>query len=154
MIDRFIIASPSLEGSNELRWATRHCDRIEIFPGRFEDLAQFDCVATAGNSFGLLDAGFDLAVHKFFGPGVQEQIQRRILSDFLGEQPVGTSILVPTGHDRCPWVAHSPTMRIPMNIEGTDHVYQATWATILEVARMNAAGHARIATLVEQDLDA
>jgi O-acetyl-ADP-ribose deacetylase (regulator of RNase III) len=35
-----------------------------------------------------------------------------------------------------------------MNIEGTDHVYLATWATILEVARMNATGHARIATLV------
>ena len=34
-----------------------------------------------------------------------------------------------------------------MNIEGTDHVYLATWATILAVARMNAAGHARIATL-------
>jgi O-acetyl-ADP-ribose deacetylase (regulator of RNase III) len=148
MIERFIIASPSLEGSSELRWATRSCNRIEIFPGRFEDLAQFDCVATAGNSFGLMDAGFDLAVHKFFGPGVQERIQQRILSDFLGEQPVGTSILVPTGHDRCRWVAHSPTMRIPMNIEGTDHVYLAAWATILEVARMNASGHARIATLV------
>lgn len=105
-------------------------------------------MATAGNSFGLMDAGVDLAVLRFFGAEIQEQIQQRILTDYFGEQPVGTSMVVPTGHPRCAWVAHSPTMRIPMNIDGTDHVYLATWATIREVHRMNATEGAKISTLV------
>ena len=147
MIDRFIVVSPDREGVSELRWATRRCERIEVVLGRFEELPAFDCVATAGNSFGLMDAGVDLAVHRFFG-GVQAQIQARIREDFLGEQPVGTAILVPTGHERHRWVAHAPTMRIPMNIEGTDHVYLAAWATLLAVHRANATEAAEIRTLV------
>lgn len=148
MINRFILASPSLEASSELHWAMRGCDQVEVHLGRFEDIPAFDCVATAGNSFGLMDAGMDLAVLKFFGEALQERIQTRILKEFLGEQPVGTSIVVPTGHSRCRWVAHSPTMRIPMNIDGTDNVYLASWATILEVHRMNEIENARISTLV------
>ncbi|MDA0814482.1 MAG: macro domain-containing protein, partial [Verrucomicrobia bacterium] len=137
MINRFIVTSPSLEGAKELRWAMRGSDSVEVYLGRFEDFPAFDCVATAGNSFGLMDAGMDLAVLKFFGEAIQGRIQARILKNYLGEQPVGTSIVVPTGHSRCRWVAHSPTMRIPMNVDGTDNVYLATWATILEAHRMN-----------------
>ena len=40
---------------------------VQIVCGRFEDLPSFDCVVTAGNSFGLMDAGMDLAVVRFFG---------------------------------------------------------------------------------------
>ena len=35
-----------------------------------------------------------------------------------------------------------------MNIDGTDNVYLASWATILEVHRMNEMEDARISTLV------
>ena len=126
----------------------RGCDQVEVFLGRFEDLPAFDCIATAGNSFGLMDAGIDLAVLKFFGASIQERIQTTILKEYLGEQPVGTSIVLPTGHSRYKWVAHSPTMRIPMNIDGTDNVYLAAWATILEAHRMNETQRAGISTLV------
>lgn len=105
MINRLILASPSLEASSELRWAMRGCDQVEVHLGRFEDIPAFDCVATAGNSFGLMNAGMDLAVLKLFGEALQERIQTRILKEYLGEQPVGTSIVVPTGHVRKngPW---------------------------------------------------
>ena len=66
-----------------------------------------------------------------------EAIQARILSDFCGEQPVGTSFVLPTGHEKIPFVAHTPTMRAPMNISGTDNVYIATWATLIAVAKHN-----------------
>ena len=148
MISRFVIAAPSLEGSKELRWAVKGSDDIEIYHGPFERLADFDCIATAGNSFGLMDAGVDLAVIKFFGEIIQDRIQERILQDHLGEQSVGTSIVVPTDHPNYRWVAHSPTMRIPMNINGTDNIYLAAWATILEVHRMNQSEGAQISTLV------
>ena len=103
----------------------------------FEGLKFFDCIATAGNSFGLMDAGIDRAVVKFFGESIQIRIQEYILEDFLGEQPVGTSIIVPTNNPVHPFVAHTPTMRIPMNISGTDYVYIAMWATLLAVRRHN-----------------
>src|SRR3954462_3859610 len=95
---------------------------LEVFLGSFESLPSFDCVATAGNSFGLMDAGMDLAVLKFFGTQIQERIQKRILEDYCGEQPVGTAFIVETGRLDHPYVAHAPTMRIPMNIAGMDHV--------------------------------
>lgn len=148
MIKRFIVASPEHEGAKELRWAVRDSPNVEVFQGRFEKLPDFDCVATAGNSFGLMDAGVDLAVLKFFGPAIQTRIQEHIAADYFGEQPVGTAILVPTGHSRHPWVAHSPTMRIPMNIAGTDNAYLAAWATLREVHHANTNQSAGISTLV------
>lgn len=39
-------------------------------------------------------------------------------------------------------------MRVPMNISGTDHVYLATWATLLAVRAHNRTGARKIETLV------
>ena len=120
-----------------LRWQFRKHPEVEIVCGRFEDLPTFDCIVTAGNSFGLMDAGMDLAVVRYFGTQIMELIQKRILEDYLGEQPVGTSIIVATNNTSHPFVAHTPTMRIPMNIQGTDHVYLAMWAALTAVHRHN-----------------
>ncbi|MFK5924519.1 MAG: macro domain-containing protein [Verrucomicrobiota bacterium] len=148
MIERFIIVTRSKEGYSELRWSTRHSPRIELFLGAFSDIENYDCIATAGNSFGLMDAGFDLAVLKYFGAKLQDDIQNNIVQHFLGEQPVGTAFLVKTYNEKCPWVAHAPTMRVPMNISRTDNVYLATWATLLAVHKANLLDDAGISTLV------
>ncbi len=120
-----------------LRWQFRIHPEVQIVCGRFEDLHAFDCIITAGNSFGLMDAGIDLAVVRYFGTQIMERIQQQILDDHLGEQPVGTCLITPTGHPAHPYVAHAPTMRTPMNIQGTDHVYLAMWAALTAVHRHN-----------------
>src|SRR5690349_1524668 len=145
---RFIIATRSKDTADEIRWAARDVLGLEVFLGSFDSLPSFDCLATAGNSFGLMDAGMDLAVVKFFGMHIRERIQKRILEDYCGEQPVGTAFIVETGRLDHPYVAHAPTMRIPMNINGTDHVYLATWATLLAVRRQNQNAQRKIETLV------
>jgi len=145
---RFIIATRSKDTADEIRWAARDVAGLEVYLGSFESLPSFDCVATAGNSFGLMDAGMDLAVVKFFGPEIQERIQKRILEDYCGEQPVGTAFIVETGRLDHAYVAHAPTMRIPMNIAGTDHVYLATWATLLAARQHNRKAAQKIETLV------
>jgi O-acetyl-ADP-ribose deacetylase (regulator of RNase III) len=145
---RFIIATRSKDTADEIRWVARDAAGLEVYQGSFESLPSFDCVATAGNSFGLMDAGMDLAVLKFFGMQLQEQIQKRILDDYCGEQPVGTALIVDTGRLDHPYVAHAPTMRVPMNIAGTDHVYLATWATLLAVRQTNRIAQRKIDTLV------
>lgn len=120
-----------------MQWQFRGHPEVEVACGPFENLPAFDCIVTAANSFGLMDAGMDLAVVKFFGEGVMYAVQQRILEDYLGEQPVGTCILIPTHHSRHPFLAHAPTMRVPQNISGTDNVYLALWATLTTIHRHN-----------------
>jgi O-acetyl-ADP-ribose deacetylase (regulator of RNase III) len=144
---RLILVDRNKDFCDALRVQFRAHPEVDIVCGRFEELPSFDCIVTAGNSFGLMDAGMDLAVVRFFGRHVMEHIQKQILEDYLGEQPVGTCIIVPTNHTVHPFVAHAPTMRIPMNIQGTDHVYLAMWATLTAVHRHNRSGSAKIASI-------
>ena len=144
---RLILVDRGREFCDVLQWQFRSHPDVQITCGRFEELPTFDCVVTAGNSFGLMDAGMDLAVVRYFGRHVMERIQKQILDDFLGEQPVGTCILVPTDHAAHPFVAHAPTMRIPMNIQGTDHAYLAMWAALTTIHRHNQSGSRPIDSL-------
>jgi O-acetyl-ADP-ribose deacetylase (regulator of RNase III) len=109
---RLILVDRNKESSDVLRWQFRSHPELEVVCGKFEDLSSYDCVVTAGNSFGLMDAGIDLAVVKRFGRELMERIQKLILEDHLGEQPVGTCLIVPTFDPAHPFVAHAPTMRV------------------------------------------
>ena len=144
---RLILVDRGKEFCDVLRWEFRTHPEVQIVCGRFEELPSFDCVVTAGNSFGLMDAGMDLAVVRYFGRHVMERVQRAILDDFLGEQPVGTCVIVPTDHASHPFVAHAPTMRVPMNIQGTDHVYLALWSSLIAIHRHNRQEPRKIETV-------
>ena len=111
---------------------------VRVLQTRFESLPPHDCFVTAGNGFGLMTAGIDAAVAAFHA-GLMERVQRRIVDEYLGEQPVGTCFIEPTGTPGYPFVGHAPTMRMPGPIEGTDAVYRAAWAALLAVYRHNAA---------------
>ncbi len=117
---------------------------VESVIGRFETLPGFDCMVSAANSFGLMDGGVDAAITRFFGDELVQRVQRRILDEHLGEQSVGTSMIVPTGHPKHPFIAHTPTMRVPMDIVRTDNVYRAMWAMLLAVRLHNQYSERRI----------
>jgi O-acetyl-ADP-ribose deacetylase (regulator of RNase III) len=117
---------------------------VRIIRGRFEDLEPHDCFVTAGNAFGLMTAGIDAAVVRFFGLDLMERVQYHIMDQFFGEQPVGTAFLVSTGHPSIPYLAHAPTMRVPGSIEGTDKVYSATWAALLAIQAHNQSSESTI----------
>jgi O-acetyl-ADP-ribose deacetylase (regulator of RNase III) len=119
---------------------------VEVVFQRFED-TDFDCVVSAANSFGLMDGGVDQCITDYFGVQMMHRIQRRIIGEFAGEQPVGTSIVVPgltddmigteTRFDRMKYVAHTPTMRVPRDVNGSDHAYKAMKAALLAVRNHN-----------------
>lgn len=111
---------------------------VQVLRTRFEAMEPHDCFVTAGNSFGIMTAGIDAAVVRFHGEGLMRRVQHRIMDQYLGEQPIGTSFIEPTGNLLFPFVAHSPTMRTPGPISGTDKVYAATWASFLAIYRHNA----------------
>ena len=120
---------------------------ISIVRGRFEELPAFDCMVSAANSFGLMDGGVDLAITRFFGGQLVERVREHILREYLGEQPVGTSFIVETGHPTHPFLAHTPTMRVPMPISDTDYPYTAMRAMLLAVRRHNASSTRTIRTV-------
>ena len=96
---------------------------VDVIQSRFEDLPPHDCFVTAANSFGIMNAGIDAAVIRFHGEALMQRVQHRILDEFLVEQPIGTSFIESTGNSEYPFIAHSPTMRTPGSINGTDKVY-------------------------------
>lgn len=144
---QFILVDRRKDTCDVLRWQFREHPEVQVVCGKFEELPVYDCVITPGNSFGLMDAGMDLAVVRFFGRHVMDQIQKEILSGYLGEQPVGTCVLVPTAHPDHPYVAHAPTMRVPTNIHGTDNVYLSVWAALTSIHRHNRTAARKINTV-------
>jgi O-acetyl-ADP-ribose deacetylase (regulator of RNase III) len=120
---------------------------VRVIQGCFEDLEPHDCFVTAGNAFGIMTAGIDAAVVRFFGEPLMQRVQQRIMDQFLGEQPVGTAFLEPTGHADRPFVCHAPTMRVPGSIAGTDAVYRATWAALVAVHAHNVVAEPKIETV-------
>jgi O-acetyl-ADP-ribose deacetylase (regulator of RNase III) len=117
---------------------------IRIIRGAFEELEPHDGFVTAGNSFGMMTAGIDAAVARFFGEGLVGRVQHHIMDRFLGEQPVGTAFILATGHPAIPFLVHAPTMRVPGSIAGTDRVYAATWAALLAIHSHNLAADEKI----------
>ncbi len=120
---------------------------VRVILGRFEDLEPHDCFVTAGNAFGMMTAGIDAALVRFFGEQLMERVQHRIMDQYLGEQPVGTAFIEPTGNRDYPFIAHAPTMRVPGSIEGTDKVYSATWAALVAIHLHNVAADHKIETV-------
>jgi O-acetyl-ADP-ribose deacetylase (regulator of RNase III) len=144
---KLILVDPKEALCRAWRSAFEKSPGVSVVCGRFEELPEFDCMVSAANSFGLMDGGVDLAITRFFGVQLMERVQTHILQEYLGEQPVGTSLIIETRHPRHPFIAHTPTMRVPMAISTTDNVYLAMWAMLLAVRRHNASSSTRITKL-------
>ena len=134
---KLILVAPNSQLFAAFQEHFSYLPNIEVVNNYFEWLPEFDCLVSPANSFGMMDGGMDAAIIKFFGRSLMTKVQQYILQEFLGEQPVGTSFIVETGHPKHPFLAHTPTMRVPMSIAGTDIPYVAMWAMLLAVRRHN-----------------
>jgi O-acetyl-ADP-ribose deacetylase (regulator of RNase III) len=114
----------------EMIAAWRHAfagTEVKIIEGDFRQFKDYDCLVSPGNSFGLMDGGFDLIISHHLGWDIMKQVQTQIRHVWHGMQPVGTCLLVPYKNI---WLAHAPTMRLPENISRKDNVYMAFWAIL------------------------
>lgn len=94
------------------------------------------CVVSPANSFGLMDGGFDYVLTKWYGNQLQERVQKYIIDNYYGEQPVGTSFIINTNKDN-QYLIHTPTMRTPEIIKDEKVVYQCMRTTLIEAKRNN-----------------
>ena len=134
---KLVLVDPITRLCEALKAAFDQLPNVTLVNGRFEELPKYDCMVSAANSFGLMDGGVDAAITRFFGAGLMEKVQAHILAEYLGEQPVGTSFIVETGNVKHPFLAHTPTMRVPMEIAHTDNVYLAMSAMLRAVFHHN-----------------
>lgn len=118
---------------------------VEVVFKPFEQV-EFDCVVSAANSFGLMDGGVDQCITDYFGIQMMKRVQAKVISEYYGEQPVGTSMIVRATKDfdestgtipKTKYVAHTPTMRIPMDINRTNYVYHAMKAMLIAIEKHN-----------------
>ena len=144
---KLILVAPSSQLFTAFQQHFSYLANVEIVNDYFEWLPEFDCLVSPANSFGMMDGGIDAAIVRFFGRSLMTKVQQHILDEFLGEQPVGTSFIVETGHPKHPFLAHTPTMRVPMSIAGTDIPYVAMWAMLLAVRRHNQYAERKISSV-------
>ena len=138
---------PEAEACDAFRHRFQTLPRVRVIQGRFEDLDPHDCFVTAGNSYGMMTAGIDAAVVARFGESIMREVQLRVLSEYFGEQPVGTAFVIPTGDERIPFLCHAPTMRVPGSITGTEKVYLVTFAALVAVFHHNRTSERKIETV-------
>lgn len=94
-------------------------------------------VVAPGNSFGLMDGGYDKVIVDAFGQHVEDAVKHTIAHRWFGELPVGCALSVSAIHPSeadgiFPQIIYAPTMQVPMSVDGTANVYYATLAAIRE----------------------
>lgn len=108
-------------------------DNVEIVGTDFVEFMKthkVDCVVSPANSYAIMDGEFDRAISDWFGWDLQECVQKYIIDNLFGEQPVGTSIVMDTGVDGIKLV-HTPTMRVPESITDYTVVYHCTRSSLI-----------------------
>ena len=90
---------------------------------------KFDCIVSPGNSYGLMDGGMDGAINRYFSDvdNFIQNIQQQLLNLCGGYQQTGTCTLLNTRSTKCKYIAHCPTMHIPMCINDLNVIYNCYW---------------------------
>lgn len=145
---KLILVAPNPALAAAFRESFHYLPDVKIINDSFEAVSEYDCLVSPANSFGLMDGGIDAAIIRYFGKELMVRVQERILAEYLGEQSVGTCLIVETKHPKHPFLAHTPTMRVPISVKGTDIPYVAMWAMLLEVRRHNLHQKRKIETVL------
>ncbi|MEO1414236.1 MAG: macro domain-containing protein [Bacteroidota bacterium] len=90
-----------------------------------------DALVSPANSFGYMNGGIDFAISKNLGWHIEKDLQKIIREKYYGELLIGQAIILPTHHSDFPYLISAPTMRTPMSIVKTPHVYLAMKAILV-----------------------
>jgi O-acetyl-ADP-ribose deacetylase (regulator of RNase III) len=104
---------------------------VEIVNGDLLRLAR-NCVVSPANSQGFMDGGIDRLFVSFFGSGLEAKVREAIGRQPEGCLPIGSSLVVNTGHLVIPFLLVAPTMVGPEIVDPIN-AYRAMRA-ILRIA--------------------
>jgi O-acetyl-ADP-ribose deacetylase (regulator of RNase III) len=106
---------------------------------------QYDCIVSAGNSFGIMDGGVDSAIKRYFYEidNFINTMQNQIL-DKCGYQQPGSCILLKTHIDKCKYIAHCPTMIYPLKITDYSIIYWVFFNLLKKISKHNMKNENKI----------
>ena len=113
-------------------------DNVEIVCedfSKFMNTTNIECIVSPANSYGLMDGGYDKAITDYFGNNLSRAVQQVLLEKYMGEQPVGTSIIVKINDKQK--LIHTPTMRVPSPIKDPMTIYHCMRSTLIVALRNN-----------------
>ena len=116
----------------------KDCEDVEVVCddfARFMSSHDVECVVSPANAFGLMDGGYDLAISKYFGWDLQKKVQKYIIDNYFGEQPVGSSIIVDINDKQK--LIHTPSMRTPSHIKDPMVVYSCMRTCLMLAIKNN-----------------
>jgi O-acetyl-ADP-ribose deacetylase (regulator of RNase III) len=96
----------------------------------------YSTIISAGNSFAEMNGGVDGIINTHlsgYTPNkyIQEDVKAYINKYFMGELPVGQSILIPTNHPKHTRLIYTPTMRVAEDVSTTINAYLAFRSALL-----------------------
>nr|DAI44844.1 MAG TPA: hypothetical protein [Caudoviricetes sp.] len=91
----------------------KDCNDVKVLNIKLDELQPVDYLVTAGNSYGIMNGGIDLAVRNLFGTRLQDRVQWGIIRKYKKLYlPVGDNIVV-YGNNKYKNVIYAPTMEFP-----------------------------------------
>jgi O-acetyl-ADP-ribose deacetylase (regulator of RNase III) len=96
----------------------------------------YNVLISAGNSFAEMNGGVDGIINTHlsgYTPNayIQSKVKDAINIYYMGELPVGCSILVPANHPNHHHLIYTPTMRVAEDVSNTINAYLAFRGTLL-----------------------
>lgn len=114
-------------------------ENVEVVNCEFTKFIQqhpeVDTIGSAANSFGLMDGGLDLYYIKQYGKDLQKAVQKVIIKEYYGEQPIGSSFILAIPNSSGIKLIHTPTMRVPMKITDIRVIYTSTRSALVEAIK-------------------
>ena len=110
-----------------LAWEKQFKDieEVEVKNISFKDI-KATYVVTAGNSYGIMTGGLDLAVRNYFGYKIQDIIQEVLFFRYRHKLEVGDNIVVKTNDIDKQYLVYAATMEIPSRIN-KEVIYDVTY---------------------------
>lgn len=109
-----------------------NCDILEI------DSQESVAYISPANSFGDMQCGINLVYLNKFGNQLEEDLQKKIITDRSGELLIGEAIIASINNSS-KYLISAPTMRVPMSIQYTVNAYLAFRAVLIELVKFNQA---------------
>jgi len=114
-------------------WETMcgNLENVTIYEGSILDQPH-QAIVSPANSYGFMNGGIDQVYTDFFGPSLQQTLQKQIKLYHEGILLVGSAEVVNTGNKDFPLLVSAPTMMVPEILgPNTINPYLAARAAIL-----------------------
>lgn len=98
---------------------------------------EIDAIVSPANAYGLMDGGYDYAISAYFGHEMVDNLKQKIIDEYYGELPVGTSISIDIPSTDKKLIC-TPTMRNPSKILDRSIVYQCMRTTLMEAEKIGS----------------